>query len=602
MAALYWNAGVAALAALATLVATAAAQDSGGRLAIEVRSGGRPVSGAKVTVVGPVAGVTSVTPEQNEVTDTTGGASLLFDAGIYTVRIEAGGRYGTRTVFLAPGTSQRVLFNVEELPPVQSVTAVRDRGVSAKSAGDAATAAAALQDLEREAVMAGQEVQRLEESISRFERTMLDDLPRDTADQLRSDLAAARSPADADRAFDNALNHPSMTARKLTDPRAHDRDAKTLDRLRGWRSMLDGRRQRVADVRAAIDDVRRAEGPRGAGLGVPFPGSAGFGSTGPVPGAPGFYANLGTGAAFIDVPTVTYGTIVNVPGVFGTETPVARSDGGLAGWRLALGMDVPITRQGTVSGQIAYRHAEEEASAGVDVGGPRVATVYFDRAPNGSTGVSLGQTGADVKIESVFSKLAFYAQYSHDVTDLLLGAPARGHDGHQARIGLGLAFQRVDLSHDAVQTSRTFNDIRSSADIDGETHVVGPRLEAGLSCRMDWGVPFSFGIEGYVVPGYAFGSGTARQRSICPLCPAAERDLTIARDQDRSGFALIAGFTGRVAVDVTDRIQLGVEGGFEHTNTLYSWRIPVSPVEQPARLGSDSLDVGFVGVSVRWAF
>jgi hypothetical protein len=608
------------LALLTVLVVNAEpAAAQGETITVEVRSGGRPVKDVKVSVYGDRPGQLLEEP----VTDDLGTAKVSnLRVGIYTVNVEGTDRYGAQTLHVSRRESNRVVFNLDELPlrnPRPAIQAAADRqrtgtffwfdnvspstpvpeiAILARREGSGAIEAAAVQQMEREAAVVQRQVHGLEDALSRQVNVVLDQLPVDAATQLRTDLAAARTPADKQAAVQRAGEHPTMEVLRMVDRPSYTSTKRTLDAVGEWFGRLGERQTALSGLRASLDQVRRAEGPRGSWA-PPFPGSSGFGPGAPAPGVPGFYASGGTGAAFItDLPRLQYGTLVIVPGVAGSEQAIVETDSEIVGWRLALGVDVPVSRAGSVSAEFAYRQAEADASASVPVGSTSVAIVYFDQAPNGVRAIGLGSTGADVEVESTFSKIAFYARYSHDVGDLF-GARS---DRWQVRAGAGLGFQRIALSHDASQTSPTFTGIRSDAEIDSQTIIVGPRFDLGLAYRWDLSRPVSLGIDGYVVPGVAFGSGTAEQHNRCDLCAAPQRDFTVERESDRSDFGLIAGFTGRVGVSLTDRLQLGVEGGWERTGTVYSWQVPISPLEQPARLEQKSADVGFVGVYVRWAF
>lgn len=59
--------------------------------------------------------------------------------------------------------------------------------------------------------------------------------------------------------------------------------------------------------------------------------------------------------------------------------------------------------------------------------------------------------------------------------------------------------------------------------------------------------------------------------------------------------SVVAGVNGRVGYTVTD-LQVAVEGGFKYTGDVHTWQIPVSPLQQPARLKKEAVEVGTVGV------
>jgi hypothetical protein len=300
------------------------------------------------------------------------------------------------------------------------------------------------------------------------------------------------------------------------------------------------------------------------------------------------------GAAFFDLPTIEYGTLVT-SSIIGTEEKILRSEDSPTGWLAGFDFEFPITPNGALTGQIRYERTETDASRSIPVGGSPVAQVYFDRAPNEATAVGLGATGADVTIDTTFSRFAVYVEYMHDMNHCFKLDSSPLH----VKAGGGLAYFRSWLSHDARQTSPTFSGIFSDAQIDSTTNIVGPNLGLALEYRL---AKFSFELETHLLPGVAFGSGTAEQDNRCNLCASAQQAFTVKREQERSDFGLVTGLTARLAYSVTDRLQIGLTGGYDYTNTLYTWKIPVSPVEQPAKLDRKSTSTGFAGVSLRWSF
>jgi hypothetical protein len=204
--------------------------------------------------------------------------------------------------------------------------------------------------------------------------------------------------------------------------------------------------------------------------------------------------------------------------------------------------------------------------------------------------VALGATGADVRIDSRVDQFEFDTIYRHNFTPML---------DLQITGGVGVGYRRWTMWHGGEQTSPTFPGIRSEIEIDSETHIFGPVFEGGLGWRANrW---LSLRFSAFLLPGWGYGSGTARQRNLCNLCAAALRDFTIEIDEDKSDFALVGGLTGQIGVSLTDRLQIGVMGGYEWTKT-YAWDIPESPLEQPARLQRDPAGGARVGAFLRYTF
>lgn len=318
------------------------------------------------------------------------------------------------------------------------------------------------------------------------------------------------------------------------------------------------------------------------------------------PAAPGPWTGMfslepSAAAALFDLPTIKYGTLVTSP-IIGTEEKIVESDDSPVGWSLGVDLALPITPNGAVTARVRWEQAETEASRSIPVGGSPVALVYIDRAPNGATAVGLGASGAEVNVDTTFRRLAAGGGYMHDMNHCF----GWGDGPVRLKLGGGIAYFGSWLSHDAMQTSPQFAGVFSDAELDATTHIVGPSLDVGVELLRRR--PVSLELSTYVVPGVAFGSGTARQDNRCNVCPAPQQAFTIKREEDRTDFGLVVGVGARLAYSVTERFQVGVTGGWEYANTLYNWNVPVSPVEQPARLERESTSTGFAGVFVRWTF
>ena len=325
-----------------------------------------------------------------------------------------------------------------------------------------------------------------------------------------------------------------------------------------------------------------------------------------VPGAPGqyaaiqqrnYWAQLGAGAAFFDVTPVGYGTLIN--GAAGTESYIAQTSGNSTGYRLAFDGGVAVANTGEVVGHAAYRHADFEGNGYVPIGGQSVAVTYLDRAPNDSTGVNFGATGANTSIHGNLSKYEVDFGYRMNLN------PHIGEEEDwrpHLKAGVGIGFRRFEFSYMAKQTSPTFDDVHSKAWIDSTTNFIGPRIDSSIAFEVPAVVPFKFEIAGYVIPGAYWGSGRAKQLSICGACGAAEQNLKFVVEQNRSGFGLVAGFTARVGIELTDDLSLGLEGGYEYTNAVNTWKIPKGPFEAPADLATEPVKIGYVGASLRLRF
>jgi hypothetical protein len=300
--------------------------------------------------------------------------------------------------------------------------------------------------------------------------------------------------------------------------------------------------------------------------------------------------------AFFDTTSVGYGT--QRTGAAGTESYIAETSSHGTGYRLAADGGAKLGGHAEIIGHVAYRHADFEGNGFVPIGGATVATTYFDRAPNGSTGIDAGTTGANTSVHGTLSKYEVDVSYRMNLNAQL------GWSESSARyqVGAGLGFRRFDLSYMAKQTSLTFDDIHSKAWINSTTNFVGPRIDSSVSFDLPADVPVKIEIAGYVIPGAYWGGGRAKQRSICGGCGADEQNLKIVVDRNRSGFGLVAGFTGRVSVELSDDLSLGFEGGYEYVNAVNTWKIPAGPFEAPADLATEPVKIGYVGVTLRLNF
>ena len=341
--------------------------------------------------------------------------------------------------------------------------------------------------------------------------------------------------------------------------------------------------------------------PQPAGTPPKFPGE----TIPDVPGAPAqyaavlrrdYWAQLGAGAAFFDATSVGYGT--QRTGAAGTESYIAETSSRSTGYRLAADGGARLGDRAEIVGHAAYRHADFEGNGFVPVGGATVATTYFDRAPNGSTGIDQGTNGANTSVHGTISKYEADISYRLSLNTMF----DWNKEGPRYSAGVGVGFRRFDLSYRARQTSLTFDGVHSKAWIDSTTNFIGPRIDSSVSFDVPAEVPFKVEIAGYVIPGFRWGDGRAKQRSFCDVCGADEQNLKIVVDRNRSGFGLVAGFTGRVSVELTDDLSLGVEGGYEYTNAVNTWHVPKGPFEAPADLATEPVKIGYVGVTLRLNF
>jgi hypothetical protein len=537
------------------------------------------------------------------------------------VIVTAGDRTMTTTVYVPrSGAVAPISIKAAELADADAYydpDKVYDRGRTAAAAGDGAGVTAAADALDGAATAHQRYAADFRQSTIDLLRDVLSGLPPDFVNDFLRDFRAAQTPEDRQQVVRRYRNSATINAPDAIVPDEFRASRAAFLRLANgdMRSTFAPDQERTAaqdrERASALRQLaEQSSAPPGHGSlirpattrqmpGQTTPGTPG--SLGDYAAAwqrPNYWAQLGAGAAFVDATSVGYGTLITQPGVQGTEAYIAQAASRATGYRLALDGGARLGEIGQLFGHVAHRHAQFEGDGFVPIGGQGVGVTYFDRAPNGSTGISLGSTGAYTSVHGTFSKYEADFAYRFDV-GRFLGCEG---DGPSYTAGLGLGYRRFDLSHAARQTSPTFDGIRSKAWLDSTTNFIGPRLEGGLSWDVAARVPFRVEINSYVVPGFRWGDGRAKQKSLCDLCPPDEQNLKIVRDQDRAGFGLVAGVTARLGVELTDALSLGLEGGYEYTNAVNTWRTPRGPFEAPADLATEPVKVGFVGVNIRYKF
>jgi hypothetical protein len=521
----------------------------------------------------------------------------------------------TTTTWVPAGGTVQLDFAADALPSYDAFyfpDRVYDKGKAAKAAGNTAEATAAAADLDRAAKAHERYAADYEAAFPEILREVLSGLPDSFVNDFLRDLRAATTP-DAKQqvvkryAEGGTLKLPdAVTSPEYRASRDQFLKLTKYDFSKDWN--VEQRNQAAQD-RAWSADLRGGPpAPPGHGF-VPlapgarpqFPGQV-------IPGVPAapveyvrfdrrdFWLQLGAGAAFFDAKPVGYGTLIT--GAAGTEDYLAETGSRSTGYRLALDGGWDICEGGALVGHAAYRHAFYDGNGFVPIGGQDVGVTYFGNAPNGSTGINLGATGANTTVKGDFAKYEADFTYRIDLSRRWgLGAEAPRYNA-----GLGIGYRRFDLSYKARQTSPTFADISSKAWIDSTTNIIGPRIEGGLSWEPQTFAPVRIEIQSYVIPGFRWGDGRAKQKSLCGACGADEQNLKIVREENGSGFGLVAGFTGRVSINLTDDLALGLEGGYEFTNAVSTWHIPKGPFEAPANLAPESVKIGFVGVNLRLNF
>ena len=494
---------------------------------------------------------------------------------------------------------------------------VFEKGKAAATAGNSAGVNAAADELEQGAKAVERTMAELREVTANILRKELQGLPPGFIDDFLRDYDRARTPEDRKKVLERYRNSATLKApdsitteefRKGRDrffKFVEDQKPDTDFGLRYRREELE----RAAKARAYADQLRQlpvappghGAVPQPAGTPPKFPGD----TTPGVPGSPtqyafmqgrDYWAQFGAGASFIDTKEIGYGTPLN--GTMPAGGYLAHTDSSGTGYRLAGDFGVPVTDWNSVVGHVAYSYVQFEGSGFVPIGAQDVGLTYFDTAPNGSKGLNLAATGSYTSVHGNLAKYDVDLTYRLDANHLF----NCDHSWLHYDIGFGLGYRRFDFSYMAKQTSPTFDGIHSKAWINSTTNFIGPRIDSSVSFTPSEFTPVKFEIQGYVIPGFRWGDGTAKQKSFCNLCGADEQKLKIAVKRSHSGFGVAAGLNARVGVNLTDGLSLALEGGWEYTNAVNTWKIPTSPDDAPADLATDPVKNGYVGVNLRLRF
>jgi hypothetical protein len=508
-----------------------------------------------------------------------------------------------------------ITFKADEFATLEafySPEKVFKRGTAAAAAGDAAGVKAAADELDQSAKANRRRAAEIVQALDDAAREAWSGLPPEFINDFLREFHAASTPEQKQRVVAKFRKSATVNAPDaVTTPefrRGRDEFLRTTAKSFGGYGSAQDNIDQSEKARGYAGELRQiAVTPPGHGSliqpgTVPkFPGETIPG----VPGAPAeyaavlkrdYWAQFGAGVAFFDATSVGYGS--QRTGAAGTEGYIAETSSHSTGYRLAADGGAALGDRAEVVGHAAYRHADFEGNGFVPVGGATVATTYFNRAPNGSTGIDQGTNGANTSVHGNISKYEVDVAYRMNINTQLGWSEERP----KLKAGIGIGFRRFEFSYMAEQTSPTFDGVHSKAWIDGTTNFIGPRIDSSIAFDVPAAVPFKIEIAGYVIPGYRWGDGRAKQRSLCDVCGADEQNLKIVVERNRSGFGLVAGVTGRVAIDLTDDLQLGFEGGYEFTNAVNSWKIPKGPFEAPADLATEPVKIGYVGVNLRLSF
>lgn len=228
-------------------------------------------------------------------------------------------------------------------------------------------------------------------------------------------------------------------------------------------------------------------------------------------------------------------------------------------------------------GGYAYAEGDASGSGSEPVGGAEVAMTYFAPAPNGSTGVFLGATGASARQRVEWNEHRVFVGAS--------GALPLNDDGSVSLLpSVGLKYERFEQDHRAGIQSLTFAGIDSSIRQRVEEELVGPSF--GLHLALRDGHANRIRIGGSLDLLYRSASLDSAQRNSCDLCPPSERSFTARNEDDEDDFTyrIRASVAGDHAI--APSVSLGWEVSVTHTGDRAFVRNPANPLDPAPHLGS----------------
>jgi len=241
---------------------------------------------------------------------------------------------------------------------------------------------------------------------------------------------------------------------------------------------------------------------------------------------------------------------------------------------------------------VAYEDVDGTAVSQVENGTDNTGIVYHDRAPNGSTGVAIGNRGLDIIVESERKK--FDAKYKWFFTN-----------ESNINVYTGIEGSFSDTTHDAQISTPTFSDIRSDIRQEIDNDYIGAVLGAKTDFEVAQKLRLAAGVEASI--GGLFAGLDSLQTNQCGLCAADEQSFTIniEDNQTKAAFALSAELL--LTYSLGNNIEMGLKGSAEWRNKEGYPRNPESGDDlfidnNPTHLEFDDVvDYGFgVSISKRW--
>jgi len=238
----------------------------------------------------------------------------------------------------------------------------------------------------------------------------------------------------------------------------------------------------------------------------------------------------------------------------------------------------------------SYNTASGSANAGVAAGTDNVAQTYIVRNPaSTSTGIFAGATGQAVTIDTKVDTYNWAAGIQVDTSAMPL---ANGVAGTPAAVlipsfAIGLRHQHLTREDRIGQQSLTFADLHSVTNLNTTSNFLAPSFGFGLrAVPTNPAGPFG-SIRAMIAPGMLWASASASQASQCGPCGAAspERNVSLRRDFSDSTFSVFAGASAEIGYQFNPSLKLSVLGSYEYMSHVPVLDVPVTPAEQPVRLG-----------------
>lgn len=290
----------------------------------------------------------------------------------------------------------------------------------------------------------------------------------------------------------------------------------------------------------------------------------------PPPGTPARSDNFGPGGFLIEpfggygsfgVPGVGAGTLIlPTTEVFAAETDdrIAMPFGGLRFAAPAFGGALSITG--------GYGEGSDSAANSTAAGGNPVGFVFTNFAPSGSTGLFLGPSALETRVDRSYSRFGISAAQLWPLDDgqRIFGGFVFGYDRHRTRI-------------DASVSSPTFgNNIRTTLQqvLDQDDLSFGAALryagEFGGFRLADPGSPRgpSLSVGAAVLAVHRDVDLDSLQQVTCNVCGPADRSFTIALQDNDKGFSIGARLDAALGIPLSSTVSLNIGGGVEYRDKV----------------------------------